>query len=132
MEKKIMPGVLIIFSVGIFPFYSSFCVICTLVFSISMWSIQFIYIPEIHTRSTKLLSGLEGRGLWLIIHLLNILPHSVSGILRSVLSLLVRQTACIWSTACLYSIVLPLLMMLIGPQSFCRLWFDVLPSDWSA
>ena len=37
----------------------------------------------------KLLSGLDGRGLWLIIHLLDVSPHSVSGILRSGLSLLV-------------------------------------------
>ena len=39
----------------------------------------------------KLLSGLDGRGLWLIIHLLDVSPHSVSGILRSGLSLLYQH-----------------------------------------
>ena len=52
---------------------------------------------KVYVYCIKLLSGLDGRGMWLIIHLLNVSPHSVSGILRSGISLLVTQTACIWS-----------------------------------
>ena len=39
----------------------------------------------------KLLSGIDGRGLWLIIHMLDVSPHSLSGILRSALSLSASQ-----------------------------------------